>query len=157
MYDFVDRPVTALDHGGRFLVWSMRNRVGAMHNRRCPPATIGPGFARLNLLSALPRFHRMMSILNLHARQDFAFAPTLCCRISEGEALLLDLLIRLPDRLPQDLAATLSLYVEASHTGEFHDALIGLYQAMQDGGIVPANPAGALPASSGNDSKRHQK
>lgn len=29
MYDYIDRPVTSLDHGGRFLVWAVRSWVTA--------------------------------------------------------------------------------------------------------------------------------
>ena len=41
MYEFLDRPVTGLDHGGRFLVWSMRSWVKAMGERQCPGTALG--------------------------------------------------------------------------------------------------------------------
>jgi len=33
MYDFIDRPVTDLGHGGRLLIWSMRSWVQAMSEK----------------------------------------------------------------------------------------------------------------------------
>lgn len=44
MYDFLDRPLTSLDHGGRFLVWSTRSWVQAAGNRKCPASVIARAF-----------------------------------------------------------------------------------------------------------------
>ncbi|MET0137043.1 MAG: hypothetical protein ABW192_01520, partial [Sphingobium sp.] len=85
MYEFVDRPITSLDHGGRFLVWTLRNWVRALSDGYCPAAAVGPAFAKWEMMAAFPPFHRMLSVLNIHGLETIAVAPIDCRSVSEHE------------------------------------------------------------------------
>ncbi|MCE7795378.1 hypothetical protein LWE61_02275 [Sphingobium sufflavum] len=89
MYDYLDRPVGALDEGSRFLVWSMRGWTQSMAECRCPPSVLAPGFARSDLDAMLPHFHMAMMVLNRDGLDKLGFGAMGCPQVSEAEAILL--------------------------------------------------------------------
>lgn len=91
MYALIDRPVTALDPGSRFLLWAMRGWTDSAMRRRCPPGALGPAFGKMRTLDALPHFHIFMISLNRHARQKIELAAMDHPIIGEHEAILLAL------------------------------------------------------------------
>lgn len=95
MYEFVDRPVTSLDHGGRFLVWSMRSWVKAMGERSCPAGAIAPAFGQWRMLSGLQPFLRIMALFNRHGLENFQFCALPCNHVSEHEAIIVSLICNL--------------------------------------------------------------
>lgn len=97
MYDLVDRPVSALPEGSRFLLWAMRAWVATRARNACPPAQLAPAFLKMGVIEALPHFHLSMSALNGDAREMLSFHCLHAPGISESEAVLL--------RLWSDMAA----------------------------------------------------
>lgn len=91
MYDFVDRPVTALDRDGRFLLWAMREWVHTARQGKCATRKMSRAFTSFNAAAVLPDFHVAMVLLSRRARERIMFAPMGCVRIAEHEALLLAL------------------------------------------------------------------
>ncbi|HEX7821972.1 MAG TPA: hypothetical protein VF463_15290 [Sphingobium sp.] len=140
MYAFIDRPVVALDHGGRFLVWTVRNWVAALAEGRCPAAAIGPAFAKWDMMAAFPPFHRMLSLLNAHGLQTLAVAPVECCRVAEHEAIFLSLIANLEQRRPEVVRDTVALLVEEEHVGTVIAAISTVGGAMMEVGIFPRHP-----------------
>jgi hypothetical protein len=140
MYDFVDRRVTDLDHGGRFLIWSMRRWTGAMSEQRCPGGAIGGAFARWRMIAGLQPFLRMMALLNRHGLETFRFCPLGCNRVAEHEAIVLSLVRGLHDAPGQALRDTLALLVEDDAIGDILAALSAFGCAMDQAAIFPARP-----------------
>lgn len=91
MYDFLDRPVTALDSNGRFLLWAMRGWTHSVAQGNCPARSLGRAFAGHNAAGVLPDFHMTMALIARRAGEPLALAPMGCSRICEHEALLLAL------------------------------------------------------------------
>lgn len=91
MYDFIDRPVTALDNAGRFLLWAMRGWVHSAAKGNCPAHALGRAFAGFNAREVLPDFHMAMALISRRAGERIMLAPLACPRISEHEAMLLAL------------------------------------------------------------------
>jgi hypothetical protein len=85
MYDFVDRPVSSLDEGGRFLIWVLRNWVRAMSERQCPAHAVAPARARWKMMGALPQFHHMLMALNIHGREAL---PSRTCSKACGDLII---------------------------------------------------------------------
>jgi hypothetical protein len=141
MYDFVDRPVTSLDRGGRFLIWSMRRWVRALAEHACPPNAIGPAFAKWNMIGALPDFHMAMTVLNRDALDSVHFAPLDCLRVAEDEAILLHLFRAMHDTPPDRMLAVLSLVVMEDATAPLLAALTGIARRLADAGLIPQAPA----------------
>jgi len=143
MYDFLDRPVTTLDHGGRFLVWSMRSWVKAMGERQCPASTIANAFARWNMIAGLQPFLRMMTLFNRNGLETFQFCALACNHISEHEAIILSLVCALRDERPEVLRDTLALLVEEDTIGDLLTALSALGRLMDEASIFPSRPVSA--------------
>lgn len=146
MYLFVDQPVAALGNGARLLLWGMREWVAAIHARRCPEARLLPVFARWSINDALQPFGDMMGTLNLRARNDLAFAPPRCCRVSDDEAVLLALAADIDCRSPDEITTTLSLIVRTGYVAPMHVAVRQVVSAMAQAGLAPQPPRS--PASS---------
>lgn len=91
MYAFIDRPISSLGRGSRFVLWAMRSWTRAVHSGTCPPGTLATAFLRHHAIDALPPFHRLMGELNLRARDRIALAELGCPVVSEWEAMLLQL------------------------------------------------------------------
>ncbi|HEY0959748.1 MAG TPA: hypothetical protein VGE05_10825 [Novosphingobium sp.] len=147
MYDFMDRPVTSLDQGGRLLVWSMRSWVKAMGERDCPATKIGIAFAQWNVISGLQPFLRIMALFNRHGLETFQFCALACNHVSEHEALILSLVCSLPDGRPEAVRDTLMLLVEEDCVGDVLAALMVLARSLEKAAIFPSRTAW-LPASS---------
>ena len=141
MYDFVDRPVTSLDPGGRFLIWTLRNWVKTLSEGRCPAAAVGPAFVKWHMMPALPAFHRMLTLLNVHGLQMFRVAPVECRSVAEYEAVFLSLVNGLGQGRLVILRDTLSLLVEEAHVSTALAALAALGGTMKEAGIFPGKPA----------------
>lgn len=139
MYDFVDRPVALLGPGGRFLLAAMRGWIQAATLRRCPPGALAPAFARHGVLPALAPVHQLMTALNRQGRQTIAFAPPACARISEGEAVLLQLW-RDAAQAPERAERTLELLVEAEAVGPALMAMVMTVCRLWEGGLAPVEP-----------------
>lgn len=129
MYEFVDRPVTSLDHGGRLLVWSMRSWVLAMADRQCPGGKIAGAFGHWGMLPGLHPFLRMMALFNRHGLANFEFCALACNHVSEHEAIILRL-VSSGKRPGQDLHDTLALLVEEECLGPLIVAIGELAGAM---------------------------
>lgn len=137
MYDFIDRPVTDLDNGGRFIVWAARSWVKAVGERRCPAHGIAPAFAKWNLLSGLQPFLAMMALFNRHGLQNFEFCGLQCNHVSEHEAIIVSLVCGLQDGDPVSVRHTLDLLVAEEAIGDLIAALDMLDKAMHAAGIRP--------------------
>lgn len=146
MYAFVDRPVTSLDKGSRFLVWSMRNWVMAVHGRTCPGPALAPAFAKWRMVSGLQPFLRLMLVLNRDALDEMRFCPLGCNRISEDEALILSLFVTVAagDRLAA--RDTLALMLGEDALGDALCAMGQVSGALCAADMVPAAPRSLGPA-----------
>jgi hypothetical protein len=154
MYEFVDRPVTSLDHGGRFLVWSMRSWVKAMGDKTCPAGAIAPAFAQWQMLPGLQPFVRVMALFNRKGLENFQFCALACSHISEHEAIIVSLLCALRDSRPDAVRDTLALLVEEEAIGDCLASLTDLGRAMDAAAIHPTRPvrqAGATTPRADND------
>jgi hypothetical protein len=140
MYDFIDRPVTSLDHGGRLLVWAMRNWVKAAQSRQCPCRTLGAAFAKWKLGEGMATFHRMMLIFNSQSTESFGFGTLGCQRIQEHEALILGLVHAAPLSSAEHLRVTLGLVVDETAVDPLMDVITELGRAMANAGIFPGKP-----------------
>ncbi|MGB5076486.1 MAG: hypothetical protein WBO17_03295 [Sphingorhabdus sp.] len=140
MYDLVDRPVTSLDHGARFLVWSMRAWVKSMHDSPCPCTAIGPAFAKWKMIAGLPNFHKMMLIFNRNALETFRFCALECNRVSEHEALILSFVHGMRMSRPEVVWETMALVVEEDAVTDLVGAILALGRSMSESSIFPGPP-----------------
>ena len=138
MYDFLDRPVTGLDQGGRFLIWSMRSWVKAMGERQCPGSVLGSAFARWNMIAGLQPFLRMMALFNRNGLETFHFCALPCNHVSEHEAIIVSLVCALREGRPDSLRDTLALLVDEDSIGEVIASLTGLGDSMEAAAIFPS-------------------
>ncbi|QSB44480.1 hypothetical protein IDJ81_14460 [Tsuneonella flava] len=145
MYDFIDRPVTDLDNGGRFIVWAARSWVKAVGERRCPAHGIAPAFAKWNMLSGLQPFLGMMALFNRHGLQNFEFCGLQCNHVSEHEAIIVSLLCGLQEDDPVSVRQTLELLVSDDAIGDLLLALNMLDKAMYAAGIRPGRETADTP------------
>lgn len=143
MYQYVDRPLSTLDEGCRFLVWSMRAWVTTLSQRRCPAEALAPAFARWRMIGGLQPFHRAMLMFNRDALETFAFCPMACDHVSEHEAVILELVSSLRDRGAQATRETLELVVQEDAVGDVLETLSKLGAAMAIAGIFPEQPVAA--------------
>lgn len=91
MYDLVDRPVSILPEGSRFLLWAMRAWVTVQGRGDCPPAQLAPAFLKISAIEALPHFHIAMCTLNQAGREAIHFHCQHRGQIGDSEAVLLHL------------------------------------------------------------------
>lgn len=134
MYEFVDRPVSALGAGGRFLLWAMRGWIHAVSIGNCPPGMLAPAFARHAVLPALPHLHALMIELNHRALDRIAFAPLAHALIGDDEAVLLQLCHDAIEA-PKRAEATLRLLVEEEAADPAFAALLTMILRLRDGGL----------------------
>lgn len=144
MYQYVDRPLSSLDEGSRFLVWSMRAWVTAIGHKRCPAQLLAPAFAKWRMIGGLQPFHRAMMLFNRDALETFAFCPMACTHVSEHEAVILELVTSLRDRGAQATRETLELVVADDSVGDLLETLSRLGAAMAIAGIFPCEPVVAV-------------
>lgn len=147
MYDFIDRPVTDLDRGGRFLVWSTRSWVKAVGEKQCPASALAHAFDRWNMLHGLQPFMRMMAQFNRHGLGNFQFCALQCNHVSEHEAIIISLVCSLRDDRPGIARKTLDLLVEEEAVGDLILTLSSLGQSMDKAGIYPNRPILASPST----------
>ncbi|MCJ2184668.1 hypothetical protein MTR62_18525 [Novosphingobium sp. 1949] len=145
MYQYVDRPLSSLDEGCRFLVWSMRAWVTSIARRHCPAQMLAPAFAKWRMIGALQPFHRTMLILNREALETLHFCPVGCDHVSEHEAIILELITSLRARGPIATRATIELVVAEDAVGDLLDTLSRVGAAMAMAGIFPGEAVGARP------------
>ena len=141
MYEFLDRPVSSLDRGGRFLIWSMRSWVQTLAKNQCQPSAIAPAFARWQMLGGLRPFHRTMLILNRDALENIQFCSLMCNHVAEDEAIILGLVANLCARRTAQVRDTLALIVAEDSIGDLLGALSELASAMAIAGLAPGSPA----------------
>lgn len=91
MYDLIDRPVTLLPKGSRFLLWAMRAWITVSRKGDCPPAQLASAFLRMSTIEALPHFHIAMSALDHDGKAFLEFHCLHRDQISDSEAVLLHL------------------------------------------------------------------
>lgn len=145
MYQFVDRPLSSLDDGGRFLVWAMRGWVAAMGSRRCPGTVLAAPFSSLNLMSGLQPFLRAMALLNRHGLQHMKFCSARCPHVSEHEAVLLSVACMMGNGRAADANGILALLVEEDAAGELFQSIDALSRAMAAAGMAPEWPQVIVP------------
>lgn len=137
MYDYLDRPVTSLDHGGRFLVWSTRSWVKAVGERQCPASAIARAFGKWNMVAGLQPFLRMMALFNRHGLENFQFCALQCNHVSEHEAIIIALVSASADNGRIPVRGTLDLLVEEEAVGDLIVSISSLGRAMALAGIFP--------------------
>jgi hypothetical protein len=148
MYAYVDRPVTGLGRGGRFLLHAMRGWLHAAAQGRCPPGLLAPLFARAGALSALPAVKRLMVELNAHACGRVAFLPLCAGTIGDDEAVLLQLW-RDARVDPPRAQRTLALLLQPEAVGGAFDALLTASARLGEAGLADvAMRADAVPDAS---------
>ena len=140
MYDFVDRPVTSLDHGGRFLIWSMRSWVEALNKRQCPPHVLAKVFARYNMIVALGHFHMVMMLLSRDSLETLSFGPLPCNMVTESEAVLLSLFRAARDEPVDQLNETLGMVVADDSSSSLFAALTAMSQQLSIANLIPEKP-----------------
>jgi hypothetical protein len=143
MYDFVDRRVTTLDPGSRFLVWSTRLWVTAVGLGQCPTPAVAPAFARWRAIGALPAFMKAMALLNRDALETFHFRPLACECVSEHEAIVLSVVRAMHQGKLVDATDTLAMVVASDALGELVEALSRLVLFLGPIGLCPARDQAA--------------
>ena len=137
MYDLVDRPVSILPEGSRFLLWAMRAWVTVQGRGDCPPATLSPAFLKMSAIEALPHFHIAMSTLNHAGREAIHFHCLHRGQIGDSEAVLL--------RLWSDMAAgdecaaiaVIEMLVRADAVTGFFSAIRSAVPGLEAAGLTP--------------------
>jgi len=140
MYDFVDRPVTSLNRGGRLLIGAMRHWVRAVQAGRCPCGDVGPAFGKWNLMAGFPHFHDMMVALNQNALEKQRFGPVGCERVSEHEALIIAMIRALRSQPADQVAHTAALVVGEAQVSQLLVPMTALARTLADANIFPAAP-----------------
>lgn len=140
MYDYLDRRVGSLDDGSQFLVWAMRGWTNSMAGRRCPPAVLEPGFARVDLAAMLPHFHMAMMTLNRDGLVKMGFGAVDCSYVSEAEAILLSTLMLYATNRFEQANATVEMLVGKDGVMFLRRALTAI--AIMTHARFPLDPAG---------------
>jgi hypothetical protein len=140
MYEFVDRPVTSLDKGCRFLIWSMRSWILVASHKECPGQTLAPAFAQWKMIGGLQPFLRLMITLNRDSLDKVQFCSLNCNRVSEHEAVLLSLFVELADGDRIRSRDTISLLVSDEAVGDLLNAVTGLSNSLRHAEIEPRRP-----------------
>jgi hypothetical protein len=131
MYDLLDRPVTSLSPGGRFILWAMRGWIRSATMGHCPPGALAPAFARHGVLPALPHLHVLLAELNRRATRKVAFAPLPHPRIGDDEAVLLQMCRDAQD-MPCRARATMELMVEEEAVSGAFTALLTFVSLLRE-------------------------
>ncbi len=137
MYDYIDRPVTSLDHGGRFLVWAVRSWVTALGQEICPATVVGPAFARCRMIGGLAAFHRTMLLLNMHGLETMRFCSLGCNRVSEHEALVISLVRGMQMLRPEAIHGVVSCVIDEDQIPALIENLSGMANAMAVAEMLP--------------------
>lgn len=140
MYEFVDRPVTGLDAGGRFLIWSMRSWTAAIGGNHCPAPQVASAFAKWNMIGGLQHFHRAMLLLSRDALETICFAPLACNRVCEHEAIVLSLLDTIAAEKTSRARDLLAMLIEEASIGDMLAALGELCGSLARASLLPGVP-----------------
>lgn len=137
MYDLIDRPISVLAEGSRFLLWGMRAWVSARQRNACPPATLAAAFLKMGAIEALPHFHMTMSALNSDARQLLNFHCIHRREISESEAVLLQLWSDMAAGKEERAIKVMELLLEAHAVTNMFSAVRAALPGLKMGGLAP--------------------
>lgn len=91
MYRYMERELAQLDDAERFITDNTRRWVAAVMKRECPARAIEQGFLAAGMIGGMGAFHRILMLLNQHARMPMGYANQHCPRLAEGESLVLTL------------------------------------------------------------------
>jgi hypothetical protein len=142
VYHYLDRTTASLDLGGRFIVWAVRGWVQAVNRRQCPCHALADGFARWNAGEALQSFSMAMAILNCEAGEPLYFRAPGHSRVSDDEALLLDLFEQAPRRPQNEMREMLGMIVPASSAPALQIAIETAAAALEAIGLSPSAQTG---------------
>lgn len=143
MYEFVDRRVTGLGLGGRFMIWAMRQWIETLGEGRCPCSGIGPTFQKWGMMAGFPHFHLMMAVLNRDATEQLRFAPVDHDHVTEHQALMLSMVAGSHAADDARTQGTVSLIVRPQAVDPVTMALAGLAEALAAAGLLPTPVPGA--------------
>jgi hypothetical protein len=137
MYDLVDRPITILSDGSRFLLWAMRAWVAVQGKGECPPAKLAAAFLKMSAIEALPHFHIAMSTLDQAGRETIHLHCPHRGQIGDDEAILL--------RLWSDMAAgdecaaiaVIEMLVQADAAAGYFSAVRAALPGLEAAGLSP--------------------
>lgn len=136
MYDLVDRPVSILPEGSRFLLWAMRAWVTVQGRGDCPPAKLGAAFLKMSAIEALPHFHIAMSTLNCAGREAIHFHCPHRGEISDDEAVLLRLWSDMADGDECAAIKVMELLVRDEMVTRFFSALRATLPGLETAGLT---------------------
>lgn len=142
MYHYLDRSVSSLDLGGRFIVWAARGWVQAVSRRQCPCDALIEGFTRWNAAEALQSFSMAMAILNCEAGEPLYFRAPGHSRVSDDEALLLDLFEQAPRRPQNEMREMLGMIVPPTSAPSLQIAIETAAAALEAIGLSPSAQTG---------------
>jgi hypothetical protein len=140
MYDFLDRPVSSLNVGGRVLVWSMRQWVRSAATGRCPCSDVGPAFHHWGLLAGLSHFQLLMITLARNSREKMTFCDPDCGCIGESEALLLEMFCTMRERGDAAFRQTAEFVVHRPAVTPLVTAVAALGRTLDGREIYPERP-----------------
>jgi len=138
VYHYLDRTTASLDLGGRFLVWAARGWVQAVSRRQCPCNVLADGFARWNAAEALQSFSMAMAILNCEAGEALYFRAPGHSRVSDDEALLLDLFEQASRRPHNEMREMLGMIVPPTSAPALQIAIETAAAAFEAIGLSPS-------------------
>jgi hypothetical protein len=138
VYHYLDRTTASLDLGGRFIVWAVRGWVQAVGKRLCPCNALIEGFTRWNAAEALQPFSMAMAILHCEAREPLYFRAPGHSRVSDDEALLLDLFGQAPRRPQNEMREMLGMVVPPTSAPALQIAIETAAAAFEAIGLSPS-------------------
>jgi len=137
MYDLVDRPVSILPEGSRFLLWAMRAWLTVFGQGECPPARLAPPFLKMSAIEALPHFHIAMGTLNCAGREAIHFHCPHRGEISDCEAVLLRLWSDMADGDECAAIAVIEMLVRDDAAPHLFSALRAALPGLKAAGLTP--------------------
>ncbi|MCF8710029.1 hypothetical protein [Rhizorhapis sp. SPR117] len=137
MYDLVDRSVSILPAGSRFLLWAMRGWVSACGRGDCPPGQLAPAFIKSGTIETLSHFHITMCLLNCNGRQILNFHCVHQPQISESEAVLLRLWSEIAAGNERAALPIIELLVEMDAAASVFSAMRAVIPGLSMAGLDP--------------------
>ncbi|MBB4640506.1 hypothetical protein [Rhizorhapis suberifaciens] len=141
MYNLIDRPVTSLPEGSRFLLWAMRAWVTVSRKGDCPPARLASAFLRMSAIEALPHLHIAMSALNYDGRALLEFHCLHRDQIGDDEAVLLHLWSDMAAGNESVAVAVIELLVKEEAVMPLFSAIKATIPGFQAADLNPQVPA----------------
>ena len=137
MYDLVDRPISILPEGNRFLLWAMRAWVVLKGRGDCPPTHLAAAFLKASAIDALPHVHIAMTLLNEGGREALNFHCIHRNTISDGEAVLLRLWGDMAAGNDRAVIAVAELLVTQEWVTPLFSAMQAALPGLDAAGLVP--------------------